>query len=207
MTKKKPATIDFLWAALFAFAGFALEILLSMVEPDWPGWTHSLVTSLLWGVAIIGLLLYAKNTLAFDIWQFKARPSVIQIIILAVLGTATVISVSILWECFRPIIEYKNQGSLFSFICQYIYYLFESALIAACIVFAQEFFERITNLRKIPWGGCFLAITWGLMHILTQGLQTGIAAFAWAIVYGLVYVLCNKNIRYAYPIIAILFIL
>jgi len=58
----------------------------------------------------------------------------------------------------------------------------------------------------LPYGGLFLALTWGLIHILLQGFQTGIYAFAMAILYGVIYLVFKKNTRYAYILIAVIFI-
>lgn len=107
----------------------------------------------------------------------------------------------------KLLMEYNNLG-LIRFIFQYIYYIFEVMLIILAIAFGQKFFEEVLKKSDviIPFGGLFLACTWGLMHIFTQDFATGIYAFGMAVVYGMVYVLLNKNARYAYLVNLILFI-
>lgn len=50
-------------------------------------------------------------------------------------------------------------------------------------------------------------LTWGLVHILTKGLATGLGCLVMSILYGIVYLLLKKNIRYAYIIISLMFTL
>ena len=50
-------------------------------------------------------------------------------------------------------------------------------------------------------------LTWGLVHILTKDLATGLGCLVMSILYGIVYLLLKKNIRYAYIIISLMFAL
>jgi len=50
-------------------------------------------------------------------------------------------------------------------------------------------------------------LTWGLGHIITQDLLTGIYSFFISILFGVVYLQMKKNVKYAYIIIAIIFML
>ena len=67
--------------------------------------------------------------------------------------------------------------------------------------------ENKTENKVVPYGGLFLACTWGLIHILTQDFSTGVYAFLVAIVYGVIYLLLNKNTRWAYLGILVLFVM
>ena len=51
------------------------------------------------------------------------------------------------------------------------------------------------------------ALTWGLIHILTKDLVTGLGCLVMSLLYGGVYLLLKKNIRYAYIIILLIFTL
>lgn len=70
--------------------------------------------------------------------------------------------------------EYKD---VVRFIFQNVYYLFEAALILLTIAFGQKFGESLFKRDGLPYGGMFLALTWGLIHILLQGGATGVCVF------------------------------
>ncbi|GHU59009.1 hypothetical protein FACS189444_3580 [Spirochaetia bacterium] len=48
-------------------------------------------------------------------------------------------------------------------------------------------------------------LTWGLGHIVTQDLYTGIYLFIVSLFYGVAYIQLKKNVRYAYIIMAVMF--
>ena len=50
------------------------------------------------------------------------------------------------------------------FVMQYIYYIFEFALVALMVDCAQKTSAQFGWSQKIPWGGIFMALTWGLIH-------------------------------------------
>ena len=52
-----------------------------------------------------------------------------------------------------------------------------------------------------------LALTWGLVHFLTQDFATGIYGIALSVVMGAVHVLTCKNLLMTYPLLLVLFIL
>lgn len=215
MTAKKITATDFLALGLYAFAGFGLEIILSMILPGVLGvesadytlihhCIHWTLTCALWGAMTLFLLRLSKNNYAFDIMKYnepisKKRWIISMILVIIAIGITTIVS-----KGFKPAMEYSG---LIKFIFQNIYYLFESGLILLTIAFGQKFGEMITKKENLPWGGLFLAMTWGLVHILLQDVNTGVYTFIMSILYGAVYLLLNKNIKYAYIFIAIMFIL
>ena len=68
-------------------------------------------------------------------------------------------------------------------------------------------FEGWLHNRHIPWGGMLAAVTWGIAHFFTKGSSTGIGIMISALAYGCVYLLVNRDIRRAYPIIWLMFVL
>lgn len=118
----------------------------------------------------------------------------------------SIIITTILCGGLKLIKEFYSNGIII-WILQNIYYLFEAGLILLVIVFGQKYGELKFKKDNIPWGGIFLAITWGLVHILTQGFATGVYAFVMSIMYGLIFILLSKNSRLSYLIITIIFIL
>lgn len=75
------------------------------------------------------------------------------------------------------------------------------------IVFGQQFGEMQFKNKMIPWGGLLLTVTWGLAHIFTKDLATGIETVIISIAYGLIYLLMKKNIKWSYFFIALCFML
>lgn len=215
MEKKKIGAGDFLALALYAFAGFGLEILLSMLLPSILGveysdysiahhCIHLALTCVLWGTMIIFLIRLSKKGYSYDIFECKEIPNRRQWLGAVGIAVLAILITTVLVDGFKPVQEYNG---IVKFIFQNIYYLFETALIVLTIAFGQKFGDMITKREKFPSGGLFLALTWGLVHILTQSPLTGIYTFSMAVLYGIVYLLLKKNARYSFILIAIMFIL
>lgn len=79
------------------------------------------------------------------------------------------------------------------------------------IVFGQKYGEmKFKNNKKVynfPWGALLLAVTWGLVHILTKDVLCGIESIMFSIVFGITYLLLRKNTKLTYLFITLMFIL
>ena len=91
------------------------------------------------------------------------------------------------------------------FTMQYVYYVFEFALIAFIVDCAQKTSERMGWSQRIPWGGIFLALTWSLMHrfgiilpILRGEYLYSIRTILLCLVIGCSYMLPGKKPTYAF---------
>jgi len=214
----------FLGLAFLAFTLLGLEIVILLIESLFYGtmnlWTsyHSIIihwicTIIVWCSGLFILISLSRKA-KFFIFEHRNKPKTINWIITGVIIIITAIGSYIGWNMrFKPFVEfngfidrYESMG-IIAFIFQYLYYIVESMLFLAIIVFAQEFGERAFIRKIIPWGGIFCSLTWGLVHILTQGLSTGIYTFFASILFGLVYLQMKKNIKYAYIIITLMFII
>jgi hypothetical protein len=215
LNDSKIGASDFLALGLYAFAGFGLEIVLSMILPGVLGTPyaeyslllhciHWSVTCVLWGGSVVFLVKFAAKRYDFNIMQFTQSPSVGRWLFALGLAAICIIATTIVSDGFKPMVEYNG---IIRFIFQTIYYLFESALITLTIIFGQKFGEMVTKKNNLPYGGAFLALTWGLVHILTQDLLTGVYAIVMALLYGIGYLVLEKNTRYAYILVAAIFIL
>lgn len=51
----------------------------------------------------------------------------------------------------------------------------------------MEWQDKISSRWSIPWGGIMCALTWGLVHILTKDLATGLGCLVMFLLYGGVY--------------------
>ncbi len=203
---------DFLWYSLYSFAGFGLEILLMMIEnifvkeqTTFTACIHWTLTIILWGTISFILYKNSKKKLKFDLIN-NDNVSKRKLLLAIILIIVYLITKYFVIGGIKPINEFKELG-IIKFIFQYMYYFFETILIILTISFGQRVFEAISKNKIIPYGGLVLAFTWGLMHILTQSMATGIFAFASAIIYGIVYLLLNKNTKCSYLSILFMFIL
>jgi hypothetical protein len=223
--KEKTKKIGFFILATLPFALLGMEIIVLLIESLFYGtmdfWAlpfqaiiiHWICTIIVWCSGLFLLNLFSKK-IGYNIFENINKPTLINWIIVGIIIILAAIVSYVSWEMhFKPIVEfnglknrYGNIG-IVAFIFQYLYYIVESMLFLAIIVFGQEFGERAFKTKIIPWGGIMCALTWGLAHILTQNLSTGIYSFFVSILYGLVYLQMKKNIKYAYIIIAIMFMI
>lgn len=204
---------EHLYYGLYAFAGFGLEILLGMLENMigieknlFFSCLHWSLTCVLWGTVAYLLVRNSDRKLGYAVLEDKKKPSKKNIAAVVLVMAVALIAKYMVIGGFKMIGEIAGLGVVQS-VFQYIYYLFETALIVLAVAFGQRFFENLTNCKVVPFGGIFLGCTWGLVHVLTQDFMTGIYAVVSAIVYGVIYVLLNKNIRWSYLLILILFII
>ena len=101
-----------------------------------------------------------------------------------------------------------GSGGPVRFCFQYLYYAFEAVLFTLMIVFGQRACEGWFGRPGFPYGGIAVALTWGLAHILTKGsVAVGLLSALAGFLYGVIYLLVNRDLRKAYPILCLLFML
>ena len=220
MSKTENKSWDFLWCALYAFAGLGLELLLlGLVEPVLFGGTtsgdysdtqrilHWLLTILCWGAMIALLTHFSKRKLQFD--PLARRPfSKKGLGAAAVLAAVCVLLNALDWGTLKIVGEWQSKGALLFFF-QYVYYLFEIGLVFLIVAFGQRFAEGLLRKEsRIPFGGLVLCFTWGIIHMLSQGnISTGLGVMAFALLYGGIYLLLNRDSLCAYLLMALAFVL
>ena len=201
--------------AMLAFSGLGLEALLAfLIEPliygtDMSGWTatqnitHWMITCVVWLVIAAGLVFYSRKKIKFQFyikgdWVPVGR-WIMAIVLIGFLGLISYWD----WDGIKIVKEFQYHGPvLFTF--QYFYYLVETVLVVLMIAFAQEAGEKYFESNYIPYGGGFLALTWGMVHGLTKGnLLIGIISAVFAIIFGRIYILMGKDMRKAFPLIFI----
>lgn len=99
--------------------------------------------------------------------------------------------------------KYKSEKQ---FYFQVVYYLLESVIVTCLIALFQELGEKIIN-KQLPWGAMGICLTWGLIHIFSQGIIDGIFIMVIAFLLGLAYKLCNKNLLFVYLLLLNVFFL
>ena len=219
MKKKEARGWDYLNLALFAFAGLGIEVIYAyLLEPVIYGgamneWSvtqsiiHWILTCTTWGLITYFIAKYAYTRYNFNLFENKGRIKVWQWIVTVICIALVLTGSYIDWDGFKVIHEYQSNG-MPKFIFQYIYYLFETGLFLLIIVFGQKACEKWFKKESIPYGGIAVALTWGMAHWMTKGsLMTGLFTAACGFSFGVVYLLLNRNIKWTYLVLCIMFIL
>lgn len=215
---KKITGFKFLLLALGAFAGLAVEGLYAyLLEPaiynaEMSEWTtgqdiiHWIITCVTWGIIALIIIKITKKKYQFDLFEHKDKMKAWQWIVVAVCIVTSVAYSYYDWGNFKFISEFQHNGWL-KFIFQYLYYIFETVLFTLIIIFGQKACELWFKKENFPYGGIVVALTWGLGHILTKNLAEGLATAALGFMLGSVYLLVNRDIKKALPILFIMFVL
>lgn len=208
----------FFGLSFLAFLGLGLEALLVfLIEPNIYGkdisqWTdaqsilHWIFTIILWGIVFFILTKISKKRLGFNLFQKPKSMKIWQIVIIIVCVIFMLIVSYIDWDGFKVVKEYLANG-IAKFIFQYIYYIVETALFLLIIIFGQKACEEWFNFKNIPYGGIIVALTWGISHTLTKGnLLIGLLSALAGVIFGLTYLLTNKNTVKTYCFVLIMFL-
>jgi hypothetical protein len=218
--KKKIAKgIDYLLLALVVFAGLAIEALYAyLLEPSIYGrsmtqWNvpqsicHWVLTCITWGVVAFLIVSYAYKKYDFNIFEDKGKIKAWQWIATVACVALVLIVQSMDWNGSKVLHEFYSNG-MTKFIFQYIYYLFETFMFMLIIVFGQKAYELWFIRENIPYGGIVVALTWGMAHLGTkESFFVGLLAAAGGFCFGVVYLLLNRNIKFTYLILCIMFVL
>lgn len=209
----------YFWYALDAFGGLGLEVVLAFgLEPLLYGHglseftktedvMHWILTCIVWGLVAFFILKSAKKKTEFSMKplaeKLTLRRWVRSMLLLCLLIALDFYD----WGGFKPYLEYQHKGMvLYTF--QVIYYFFEMLLVTLIIIFAQHAFEKWFHNAKIPFGGLFVGLSWGLAHIFTKGsLIIGLEGMLVGVVFGRIYLLMNRDAKKTYLLLALAFIL
>lgn len=224
MSSKKTG-VWFLISALFILGGICLEFVWAfLLEPaifpvPMEEYTtgqhlfHWILTCVSWGCTAAIILLLTKKKTGFELFSgenhksFLGKKQTIQILALTICIAFSLITSYLSWNGSKVLIELGNLGSIL-FLFQYIYYAFETFMFFMIIVFAQKAFEKWFGHINFPYGGIVVALTWGLGHILSKGsLSTGFYTAVCGFIYGIIYLLANRNAKVSYLLLFVCFIL
>lgn len=221
MEKTKVSAWQFLWYALYTFAGLGLELVsIGVVEPlifkgfDPNNYTntqlivHWILTCISWGLVSYLIITMSKKKLSFQIINNNKVDN--KRIILALVIVCIGIGINALdWGTLKIIGEAKKKIPII-FLFQYLYYFFEVVLICLIISLGQKFFETLLKKESsiIPWGGLLLSVTWGAIHFITKGsLVEGLGTMTFGILYGFIYLILKRNTKWTYIAIAMAFMI
>lgn len=182
----------------------------------WQSVFHLGLICFVWGISVVGILLLAKH-FGFNMMSATEKPNKKQMFFLLLIILAGIAFMSSTWEFrFKPLVELSNfisrygNAGVWAFVFQYLYYLFESALILLLVALGQHGAEAFFShpfLRYIPFGGAFCALTWGMLHGLSKDLLTAVLCIVLSALFGVSYLLARRNLRYAYAVVALIFLL
>lgn len=209
---------DFLWLAVDAFGGLGLEAVYAfMLEPALygvpmekftPGQTilHWILTCVTWGIIAFVLIRKAERKYQFPILKRGKDMRAWQWCVCLLLLILAFWVDNISWGGFKVYLEFIRRGPLL-FVFQYLYYMFETMLFLLIIVFGQRAFELWLGRENIPYGGVICGLTWGAAHVFTKDLLTGLLGIGLGFAMGSVYLLVNRDIKKAYVLLFLLFVL
>ena len=209
---------DYLSLGLCAFAGLGMEVLYAyLLEPvlygapmqDWSNTQiiiHWILTCITWGVFAFVLFQKSDKKYGFPLLEKGKSIRLWQTGVCVLFVLLALIGDYIAWDGFKVYLEYVNKGFLL-FAFQYIYYAFETMLFLLIIVFGQKACEVWFHKERIPYGGIICGLTWGLAHIFTKNLLTGVLGIALGFAMGSVYLLVNRDLKKAYVVLLFMFVL
>ena len=216
--RKKITGGDYLSLGLYAFAGLGMEVLYAyLLEPvlygapmqDWSNMQiilHWILTCITWGIFAFILIRKSGKKYDFPLLEKRDPIKLWQLGVCALFILLAFIGDYIAWDGFKVYLEYVNKGFiLFAF--QYIYYAFETMLFLLIIVFGQKACEVWFHQEKIPYGGIICGLTWGLAHIFTKNLLTGLLGIALGFAMGSVYLLVNRDLKEACFVLFLMFVI
>lgn len=209
---------DYLYLALYAFAGIGLElILVGVIEPLFgisletyttsQNILHWIIICIVWLLSGTFLINLARKKYDFSLWEHKSKLKGWQYFGIVVCLLVSISAHYADWGGLKPLLEFQRLGML-KFVFQYIYYFFEAFLISLIIIFAQKACEKWFKNGSIPYGGIILALSWGLMHIVSKGsIMVGLLSAFGGFLYGAAYLVVGKDYRKALPLMYLMFVL
>lgn len=211
--------INYMELALLAFGGLGIEALYAfMLEPfiygsDMNEWNtiqiiiHWCITCITWILVAGYIIKKSAQKYSFFVFDKTGKISKYQWMMTVICVVWVLLFNWHNWGGIKCILELKKLGIL-KFIFQYIYYMVETAMFTLIIIFGQKACEVWFKNKNIPYGSIAVAFTWGIAHWFTKdSLYVGITTALCGACFGVVYLLMNRNIKWTYIILCIMFCL
>lgn len=215
---KKITGMDYLGLGLYAFGGLGMEgVYAYLLEPMLYGasmreWSsaqlimHWILTCATWGVWAAVLIRTAERKYSFSLTYKGTKLTRARVILCLVFIVAAFLVDYITWGGFKVYLEYAGKGFVLFFF-QYVYYAFETMLFLLIIVFGQKACEVWFHRENFPFGGVICGLTWGLAHMFTQDILTGMLGLVLGVAMGSVYLVAGRDLRKAYAVMFFMFVL
>ena len=75
---------------------------------------------------------------------------------------------------------------------QNLYYMMEFVMVVLMLAFFQRAGELWSKLTWFPWGGIGIALTWGMIHLVTNP-QGALGVIVWSLVLGILFLFSKKS--------------
>lgn len=218
MKEKKITGMDYIGLGLWAFGGLGMEALYAyLLEPVLYGgpmqeWSpvqtilHWILTCVTWGIFAVVLIRKSATKYNFTLTDKGEKMSLARVGVCLLFIVAAFWLDYVTWGGCKVYLEYAGKG-LVLFIFQYIYYAFETMLFLLIVVFGQKACEVWFHKENFPFGGVICGMTWGLAHMFTKDILTGIIGLLLGVALGSVYLIANRDLRKAYIIMFLMFVL
>lgn len=219
MVSKKIKGTDYLGLGMWAFGGLGMEMVYAyLLEPLLYGrpmqeWSavqttmHWTLTCITWGIFAAVLMKKSASKYEFDLLKAKNVKMTLARVGLCLLFIAAAFWLDYMsWGGFKVYLEWQRRGPLL-FTFQYLYYAFETMLFLLIIVFGQKACEVWFRRDNFPFGGIICGLTWGLAHMFTKDIFTGILGLVLGVAMGSIYLVVNRDLRKAYAVLFFMFVL
>lgn len=216
--QRKKRGLRYLNLALYAFGGLGLEAVYAfLLEPmfygmpmqEWgPGRIviHWIITCITWGLTAALLIRQSGAKYDYPLTEKGEKLTVWRVILCLGFIIAALWLDYMDWGGFKVYLEYTRSGALL-FAFQYIYYAFETLLFLLIVVFGQKACEVWFRKENFPYGGIICGLTWGLAHVFTKDLSTGVLGLFLGAALGSVYLIVNRDLKKAYGVMFLMFVL
>lgn len=185
---------------------------------------HHIATCIVWavGISIVFIVIKRERLLPDSTFGFlpeKSAAGTKRWWLLWVIIAAGILFMTVNWDMrIKPVVELMSRierfggiwAGLTAFACQYMYYAVESGLILAFVALGQQAGESLLEggrRSRIPWGGLFCALTWGLPHFLTKNMGTALMSVVLSLLFWAAYQAAERQLVRGYAAIALLFML
>ena len=215
---KKLRGLNYIILSIITASALGIEVLMAyFIEPfifgnEMSAWTvfqtiiHWVVTCIIWGVICNYVIRIAKKRYDFDIFQDTNKMSMLQWVVIFIAVVLSLYLSYLDWGGIKILKEFYSNG-LPKFIFQYIYYCFETMIVTLILVFGQKAFEEWFHKSNLPYGGILVALTWGVGHLFTKDIATGIMTMISGLAFGSIYLLTNRDIKKTYLFLWMMFVL
>lgn len=164
------------------------------------------------------LMHMSKVECGYNVIERTKAPSKTRLIIAAAISVAVSAAMIIFAGGFSVPYAIKGIGDLLYTVEYYIFLLVNAAMFVLVMAFGQKFGDVAFGESYIPYGGIMLGLGMALTNIIS-GFSAGMNAdiwdvllsaaivFVYAVVYGAIYVITEKKPLYAFPFVALIFVL
>ncbi|WP_139142552.1 hypothetical protein [Humibacillus sp. DSM 29435] len=221
---RQPTAGTYLNLGLLAFAVVGWELVLLLLESFLPALTlvgslsaavvHWALTGAGWLVGSAIVLRAARRREGFIADPPSPARRLERVVAVFAL---VVLCVGLRWvgqgSPFPPVAEYGRMIEQYAdlawvaLVVQWLYYAAEVVVMTLIIAFGQRAGELRFGCPALPWGGFLLALTWGLVHVLLQGVAAGLYGMLISVAFGMIFVLTGRSVRRSSAPLVVAFIL